>query len=98
MAVLKEFLKIIIKEMIRVYPPHVKRMNEMLKGKAINPDNLIELLVLTRGELHHYNAKRPRVTPFSHEDYQSITAVVQNLALRGILARIVEINSKAKPE
>jgi|SRR5215213_9622134 len=89
---LTEFVDIVINEMILVYPPHIRRMNEMLNGKPLTSETLIDLIVKTRGELHHYNTKRPRVTPFNHNDYQTITAAVQNLALRGILARIVEIN------
>jgi hypothetical protein len=87
-----EFVEIIINEMILTYPPHTMRINEMLNGKPLTSETLIDLIVKTRGELHHYNAKRPRVTPFNHNDYQTITAVVQNLALRAILARIVETN------
>jgi hypothetical protein len=93
---LKSHLKITIKEFIKPIPQHYKRVEEMLKAKNLtfSLDDLLELIVMTRGELHHFNIKKPLNTPFKHEDYQTICFITRDLALRAIWARIVDINQQ----
>jgi hypothetical protein len=63
--------------------------NMDLKFEAItNPDLFIELLVATRGELHHFsnNPSRPEGSPLSHDQYEGITTFAQYLAHKALLA------------
>jgi hypothetical protein len=53
-----------------------------------NPDLYIELLVSTRGKLHHFsnNPNRPQGSPLSHDEYEGVAMFAQYIALRALLA------------
>jgi len=73
-----------------------KKLGEMLKAKnkAMTTDDVIELVVLTRGDLHHFqnNPNRPQGTPFRHNEYKAIAFLTRGLAINAIIFRVMEIN------
>jgi len=96
---LREFTQKAIDEFIKPEPKHLKRINEMLRRRnmTLGVDALIELIVLTRGELHHFtnNPNRPQNTPFSHNEYQTISFITYNLAFSALLFLVVDLNQAA---
>ncbi len=54
-----------------------------VKNKQFDTEGIIELLVLTRGELHHFNNNPNRVeaTPFTHDNFKSITLLLNVISL-----------------
>lgn len=52
------------------------------KKRQFDVEGIIDLLVLTRGELHHFtnNPKRLQATPFNHEKFQDITHFIMVIA------------------
>lgn len=75
---------------------HFDTINGMLKyrQKSLNTESLIELIVKTRGELHHFvnNSNKLQGTPFNNRDFESITWILLGIANLCILYKIVEIN------
>ena len=71
----------------------VKAMLDRIKKKPCFED-LMHLLVHTRGDLHHFinNPKRPQPSPLNHEDFEGITFLAKDLAHKGILAAMLRLN------
>ncbi len=73
-ARLREFTQRVIDDFIKPAPKHLDKLNEMLarKNMMLEVDALLELIVLTRGELHHFtnNPNRPQNTPFSRNEFR----------------------------
>ena len=94
-AELRDFIDTILEKHIKPVPKHDAKITQMLKDRnmAMGIDAIIELLIRTRGELHHFNPKRIQGTPFNHQDFESITNVVLGLAMQAILFRMVDINT-----
>jgi len=94
---LRDITQIVINERINKNRWQHHRINEMLKrrNKTLSVDSLLELIVRTRGELHHFtdNPNRPQGTPFTHKEFRSIASVTGAIALFTILFKIVDINT-----
>lgn len=52
------------------------------KGKKVTIDNIIWLLVRTRGDLHHFvnSSTRESGTPFTHERYQVLALFIGKIS------------------
>jgi hypothetical protein len=92
---LRGFVDTILEKHIKTYPKHNIKITKMLaeQNMTMGIDAVIELIVRTRGELHHFNPKRIRGTPFNHVEFHSIAYIVMGMALHGILYRVVDINT-----
>jgi hypothetical protein len=94
---LREITQIVINDRINNNPQQHQKITEMLKrrGKTLLVDSLLELIVRTRGELHHFtnNPNKPQGTPFTHKEFRSIASVTGALALFTILFKVVDINT-----
>lgn len=64
------------------------------KGKSVTTDAVLELVVMTRGDLHHFqnNPNRPQGTPFRHNEYEAIAFLTRGLAINAIIFCIMHIN------
>lgn len=94
---LREFIENIIENHIKVSPEHLAKVTQMLKDRhmTIGIDAIVELIVRTRGDLHHFinNPNRLQGTPLNHPEFHSAAFIVMGLSLNAILFRIVDINS-----
>ncbi len=94
---LRDITQMVITDHMDKNPGQRARINEMLKrrNKTLTVDNLLELIVRTRGELHHFtdNRNKPQGTPFTHREFRSIASVIRALALFTIIYKIVDINN-----
>jgi hypothetical protein len=70
---------------------------EMLKrrNKAFDVDGIIELLVRTRGDLHHFqfHSNRQQASPLNQEEYEAIATLSLELAAGAIRQAMDEIDS-----
>lgn len=77
-------------------PEYYNKIVEMLtrRGKTVNAESIIELIVSIRGEIHHFNNNPKRVggTPFTHREFEAIATFVMLLAMKAIWQKIVDIN------
>ncbi|MBT4539739.1 hypothetical protein HOC32_05615, partial [Candidatus Woesearchaeota archaeon] len=91
------FVEFII-ESLKKNQRHLNKINEMLKfrNKILSVDNIISLIVSTRGDLHHFmnNPNKVQGTPFNHKEFETIAWVTLGIAVRTILQKIIEINTK----
>ncbi len=100
----KEFMKSkefdnVISLMLDSFNTHLDKKQEIetkLKehSKKLDKDGLIHLLLGTRGDLHHFNPKRIKGTPFNHKDFHLMSWVSMGLSLHSLLRKIVIINRK----
>lgn len=65
-----------------------------IRGKNLNLEGIVHLLVITRGELHHFNPKRVRGTSFNHQEYHALSWLAMGFAIHSLLLEVVEINLK----
>jgi hypothetical protein len=74
------------------YRQLVKMLNDL--NKQVDVNSVIELIIKTRGQLHHFtnNPKRPQGTPFFHQEYVAIALLTMEVALHAILSKMEEIN------
>jgi hypothetical protein len=97
---LKKIIENMIENHIKISQKHYTKVIEMLtrRNMTLGVDAIIELIVRTRGELHHFqnNPNRPQPTPFSHKEYESLAFITMGVALLAVLLRIVDINAAAK--
>ncbi|HEX8141411.1 MAG TPA: hypothetical protein VF553_02380 [Pyrinomonadaceae bacterium] len=97
---LREILQSIIDNHIKISQKHFIQTTKMLQRRnmTLGVDALIELIVRTRGDLHHFqnNPNRPQPTPFRHSEYESIAFITLGVALHSILYKIADINQAHK--
>lgn len=62
--------------------------------KQLNVTGIAYFLVNMRGELHHFNSRRPRGTPFTHQEYHYAAWIAMVIALHAILGFEIKINVK----
>lgn len=105
-----EFLKsknfrISLDSIIKIYrdDPRTGRRNELQtilarRGKQLDAEGVIHLLVRTRGELHHFsnNPNRLQGTPFTHKTFQPIADLAHLISTHVIQSQIVFINQKLR--
>ena len=65
-----------------------------------SPDVFIELLVSTRGKLHHFsnNPNRPEGSPLGHDQYEGIAIFAQYVAHKALLAAARKLRDQALPK
>jgi len=92
----REFVEFII-ESLKKNQRHFQKINEMLKfrNKILDVDNLISLIVSTRGDLHHFmnNPNKVQGTPFNHKEFETIAWVSLGIAVRAILQKILDVTT-----
>lgn len=92
----KQLVDWALDESRRNKPADYKKIGEMLSrmNKQIGIKSFIELIVKTRGELHHFtnNPNRPQGTPFTHQEYSAIAHMTMKIAMHAILRRMEEVN------
>lgn len=75
---------------------HKKNIEKFLKeeNKLFDIDGLIELIVMIRGNLHHFSTKstKHKGTPLNQQDFESIAFLLLGLSVRSILQKIYERN------
>jgi hypothetical protein len=78
---------------------YIQQVTAMLEGRKFTKDRegLIELLVRTRGDLHHFanNPYKPEGSPFSNYRYEGIAVLSREFSLHGLLLQMLESNDKA---
>jgi hypothetical protein len=84
-------------EPLKMRKPHYySKIEETLrsKGKTLQIDAIIDLIVSTRGDLHHFqnNPSRPQGTPFRHTEYEAIAFLTRGIAIGAIFFRLGQIN------
>lgn len=91
---LKEYVKWTMNS-IKENPEKKEEIDRLLKTaqKEFNEEGIIHLIVETRGDLHHFNQRRVRGTPFNHKSYHTLSWVCLGLATHTLLQEIVKINN-----
>ncbi len=96
-ADLTKILGIVLKT-IETTPKHKATLERFLKEKGLefSAINIIHLIVLIRGSLHHFSGKSTlrQGTPLNQEEFETIAFLLYGIALHAILFRIVEINNR----
>jgi hypothetical protein len=71
---------------------HIYTVESLLasKGKKVTPDNMIWLLVETRGDLHHFvnSPTKPSGTPFTHDRYEVLALIIGKISHLVLLEEI----------
>lgn len=79
---------------------HSTNISNFLKtySKNFDVDGIIHLILNMRGQLHHYSgtSKILHGTPLNHAKFESLAYLTQQIALRGILNKIMLINIQSK--
>jgi hypothetical protein len=92
------YLPELLRSLTQRKPEYYNKLVEMLhrRNKQIGVRSVIELIVATRGELHHFtnNPNRPQGTPFTHSEFEAITFVVHGLAINAILQKMIVIDAQ----
>lgn len=90
------FVQDVIDGMKEHTPQHYAKIEKALqeKGKQVNTDSVIELLVGTRGDLSHFqnNPNRPRLTPFRQSEYVATAFLARGIATHALFYEIGQIN------
>ena len=90
-------LEKIIKEHIGTNRECLSDIHQWLKSRnqPFDVEGVTRLMVILRGEVHHYTAKKTSLSiPFHNKRFRQIAFLAMGLALHGILQRIVAINRK----
>ena len=97
-AHLRTFLDNFIENMLPKEQRHMDKITEMLKfrNKKLSVDSIIELIVKTRGDLHHFvnNPRKVQGTPFNHQEFETIAWIMLGVSVFVISQKIAEINQK----
>lgn len=83
----------------------IHRHDEALRASLQNTkldysvEGLMQLLILMRGNLHHFYSKSPRPhgTPLNQADFEWLALIALHISGLAILRRVVEINKKEEP-
>ena len=77
---------------------HYNSISSFLKicNKNFDVDGIIHLVVNMRGQLHHYNGTSTILqgTPLNHVKFESLAYLTMQIALRGILGKMMLINTQ----
>lgn len=94
----KSFVQWMIDNLHKDNKKHFDNICNYLKlhSKNFDMDGLIFIIVMMRGQLHHYSGKSTQIhgTPFNQKDFESIAYLSLGLAVRAILQKILEINTQ----
>lgn len=99
---LKQFVDALLLTSIFNQPDKLKKITDMLyamnQSKAarfsnytpsiLDADGIIDLIIYTRGSLHHYSSPASQGTPFNQEYYKEIAFVLHFLAMRALLQKL----------
>jgi hypothetical protein len=79
---------------------HFNNISNFLKTycKNFDVDGIVHLVINIRGQLHHYSgtSKILHGTPLNHAKFESLAYLTQQIALRGILNKMMLINIQSK--
>lgn len=95
---LMNLLKDSLTKHIETNKKHKTNLTKFLKERQLDysPENIIKLIISTRGSLHHFSRKNrlQQGTPLNQKDFETIAFLLFGLALTGVLFRIVDINKR----
>lgn len=101
-AELREIINWVMKKHIDAHKKHSKNISESLKERNLKntADDIMKLLVRTRGRVHHYTSKSTlrQATPLAQRDFESMAFLTMGIALMSILRQIVKINQQYKQQ
>lgn len=91
-----ETVEWLIQDVINKYDRYENQILAMLKlrNKTLDVDNLIELIVKTRGDLYHFsnNPNKTQGTPFNHSEFRAISRVLWYLSYDAIQYTVEKID------
>lgn len=96
---LKEAIKWMMNGQIRTSEKHSRNIRKFLRELNLHDttEDIIRLLIRTRGRVHHYTSKSSlkQATPLTQRDFESIAFLSMGIAMKSILREMIKINRKS---